>query len=177
MCSWGHDAKNSTAFFPWVAGTHTTITLVFIAKARHGRKRSLSGHGHKCQGGVQNDTIAGRSNSKQLRRCRPIWTVVHGLNTRRSKCHVVTAKRVLWYHGFCLYPSSIHACSMESSPPCRHGLPFLSRVTALPLWHKSSIWFHLTGDMNNWSDALLFPASSTSLAITSSLASAISLAG
>lgn len=52
MCSWGHVAKNSTACsHEWRA--QSTIALVFSTKAWHGQKRSSSGHGHKCQGGIK----------------------------------------------------------------------------------------------------------------------------
>lgn len=53
MCSWGHVAKNSNACsHEWRA--HSTIALVFSTKRWHGqkkKKRSFSGHSHKCQGG------------------------------------------------------------------------------------------------------------------------------
>ena len=55
MCSWGHVAKNSTACsHEWRA--QSTIALVFSTKAWHGQKRSSSGHGHKCQGGIKKAT-------------------------------------------------------------------------------------------------------------------------
>lgn len=59
MCSWGHVAKNKTACsYEWRA--HSTIALVCSTKTWHGQKRSSSGQGHKCQGGVQSDTNTGR---------------------------------------------------------------------------------------------------------------------
>lgn len=98
-----------------------------------------------------------------------VWTLA-------GKCHLERAERVSWHSVF-LFVAQQHPCWIQSFPPWSNSLPCLSWVTALPLWHNSSIWFHLTGAMNNLTGGIIIPASSTSLAITRSLGSAISVAG
>ncbi len=158
MYSWGHVSKNSTACsHEWRA--RSTIALVFSTKAWHGPKRSSSGHGHKCQGRVQSGTNTGYVNCEQHLRLRPhldqptepsssVWALA-------GKCHMAAAERVSWDPVFCLQPSSGHICSMKSLPPRSRGLPCLTRVTVLPLRHKSSIWFHLTGAINYWRGGII----------------------
>lgn len=180
MCSWGHVAINSTACsHEWRA--HSTIALVFSTETWHEQKKKkvifwpwpqMSGWGTNATP----TRLVGRVNCEPNLRLRPhldqpteasssVWTLA-------GKCHMETAERVSWHPRVLSVAQRIHA-----PLPWSLHLPCLSRVTALPLWHKSSIWFHLTGAMNNLIEgALLFPASSTSLAITSSLGSAISVA-
>lgn len=153
MCSWGHVAKNSTACsHEWRA--HSTIALVFSTKAWHGQKKVIFWPQPQMSGW---DTKRHQHRVGELRAAPEAsptfgptyWTIFICLNTLQEN---VTWKQPGACHGilcFCWWPSSIHACSIDTLPPCSNGLPCLSWVTALPLWHKSSIWFHLTGAMNN----------------------------
>lgn len=92
MCSWGHVAKNSTACsHEWRA--HSTIALVFSTGAWHGQKRSYSGYGHKCQGGVQSDTNTWVGELQGAPwASAPIWT--NQLNQRPQSEHL--QENVTW---------------------------------------------------------------------------------
>lgn len=179
MCSWGHVAKNSTACsHEWRA--HSTIALVFSTKTWHGQKRSSSGHGHKCQGWVYSNTNTGWWAAKSTLGFTPIWiNLLNHCPLFEHSQENVTWKEPSECHDIpCfLFVAQQHPCWIQSFPPWSNSLPCLSWVTALPLWHNSSIWFHLTGAMNNLTGGIIIPASSTSLAITRSLGSAISVAG
>lgn len=154
MCSWGHVAKNSAACsHEWRA--HSNVALVFSTKAWHGKKRSSSGHSHKCQGVVQSATNTGWVNRRQHLKLWPcldqpsepssfIWTLCSKMSHGKSRARVMAS--CVFVGGPTVY---VHDCPMETLPPWSNVLPYLSQVTALALWHKSSIWFHLTGAMNN----------------------------
>lgn len=150
MCSWGHVAKNSTACsHEW--RSHSTIALVFSTKAWHGQKRSSSGHSHKCQGGVQSDTNTGWVNCKRHLRPRPhldlpsepsssVWTLAGDM---------WTAKCVSWHPVF-LFVAPAASMLVPWGLYLHAAMAFHAWVELqLSLWHKSSIWFHLTGAMNN----------------------------
>lgn len=114
MCSWGHVAKNSNACsHEWRA--HSTIALVFNTKAWHGqkKKRSFSGHSHKCQGGVQSGINTGAGELQAAPEASPTfgptyWTVVICLNTLQENvtwkqpgaCHGVLCLLVARQHSF-----------------------------------------------------------------------------
>lgn len=100
-------------------------------------KRSSSGHSRKCQGVVQSATNTGWGNCRQEPRAlamfRPtywtivlyFWTICGKMSHGKSRAHVMLSGVFI------------------NTPP------YLSQVTALATWHKSSISLNLTEAMNN----------------------------
>lgn len=155
MCSWGQAAKNSTTCsHEW--RTHRTSTLIFNIETWRRLERSIPCHGHKCQDGVESITnMEAGWTARRTRGPALIWTNLldhRPLNTCIEISHENSQVCVMTC---CLLFVAQQSPSLKPLPPCREGLPRLSRVTAPSLWHKSSIWFHLTGVMNNLKEGII----------------------
>lgn len=170
MCSWGHEAKNSSACsHEWRA--RSNVALIFSTKAWHGgrerererkkEKRSSSGHSRKCQGVVQSATNTGRWNRRRepggLAVCRPTyWTIVLYFEQFAGKCHMERVART-WRR----------PCVFVADPPANA----VHEATALRTWVKLQLSLHDTkaASRSTWPEpwiielgALSSPASRTS---------------
>ncbi len=130
MCSWGHVAKNSTACsHEWRA--HSTIALVFRTKAWHGQKRSSSGHGHKCQGGIQSDTNTRVGELRAAPQASPTfgptyWTFVLCLNTCWKMSHGNSHASVMT--SCVLFVAQQHPRLFHEGPYLHAAMAFHARV-------------------------------------------------